>query len=84
MNQNCLVSEVTVYGLGNRDSIPGRDALSSRPALESTQTPVGTGGSFPTVKQPQREVYHSSPSITEVKNTWMFTSIPHTSPCLSA
>ena len=35
---------------------------------------VGTGGSFPEVKRPVREVNHKPPSITEVKNRWSCTS----------
>jgi hypothetical protein len=38
--------------------------------------PVGTGGSFPGVKRPGREADHSPPASAEVKEMWIYTSIP--------
>jgi hypothetical protein len=37
---------------------------------------MGTGGSFPGVKQPGREAHHSSPASAEVKKMWIYTSAP--------
>jgi hypothetical protein len=38
--------------------------------------PVGTRGSLPRVKRPEREADHSPPSSAEVKNAWSYTSTP--------
>jgi hypothetical protein len=38
--------------------------------------PMGTRGSFPGVKWPEREADHSPPSTAEVKNAWSYTSTP--------
>jgi hypothetical protein len=40
--------------------------------------PLSSGywGSVPGVKRPGREAYHSPPTIAEVKNTWIYISIP--------
>jgi hypothetical protein len=38
--------------------------------------PIGTRGSFPWVKRPEREADNSSPSSAEVKNAWSYTSAP--------
>jgi hypothetical protein len=35
---------------------------------------MGTGGSFPGVKQLERESDHSLPTNAEVKNKWIYTS----------
>jgi hypothetical protein len=55
-------------------------ATASRPALGATQPPtkwvpgvLSTG-----VKRPGREASHSAQSSAEVKNTWSYTSTPHT------
>jgi len=37
---------------------------------------MGTEGSFPGGKWPEREADHSPPSRTEVKNAWNYTSTP--------
>jgi hypothetical protein len=37
---------------------------------------MGTGGSFPGVKRPERETNHSPPSSAEVKNQRNYTSTP--------
>jgi hypothetical protein len=37
---------------------------------------MGSGGSIPGVKRPEREADHSPPSSTEVKNAWSYTSTP--------
>jgi hypothetical protein len=37
---------------------------------------MGTVGSFPGVKRPQREADHSPPSSAEVKDAWSYTSTP--------
>jgi hypothetical protein len=40
---------------------------------------MGTGGSFPGGKAAGAEADHSTPSSSEVKNAWCYTSIPNTS-----
>jgi len=37
---------------------------------------VGSGGSFPSVKRPEREADHLLPSSAKVKNGWKYTSTP--------
>jgi len=37
---------------------------------------MGTRDSFPGVKLPGCEAYHSLPSIAEFKNVWSYTSTP--------
>jgi len=37
---------------------------------------MGTGGSFPALKQLWHEISHSPPSSAEVKNDWSYTSTP--------
>jgi hypothetical protein len=37
---------------------------------------IGTDALFPGVKRPRREADHSPPVSAEVKNTWVYTSIP--------
>jgi hypothetical protein len=39
---------------------------------------MGTGGSFPGVKRPGREVDHSPPTSADIKKMWIYTSTPHT------
>jgi hypothetical protein len=39
--------------------------------------PMGTRGSFPWVKRPEREADHSPPSSAKVKNAWSYTSTHH-------
>jgi hypothetical protein len=58
----------------------------SRPALGPSQPPVKwvLGVLTPGLKRPGCETDHSHPSITEVKNTWNYTSTPHTSSCHGA
>jgi hypothetical protein len=36
--------------------------------------PMGTEGSFPGVKLPGHEAYHSPPASAEVKKMWIYTS----------
>jgi hypothetical protein len=40
---------------------------------------MGTGGSFPGLKQPGRQADRSTPSSTEVENIGAKRSLPHTS-----
>ena len=47
----------------------------SRPTLHPTTYAVGTRV-HSWVKQPSHGVYHSVPSIVEVKNEWSWTSTP--------
>jgi hypothetical protein len=37
---------------------------------------MATGGSFPGVKRPGREVDHSPPTNAEVKTVWIYTFTP--------
>jgi hypothetical protein len=69
-----------------RNSSPGRvknflSSTSSRLALGSTQPPIQlvSGALSPGVKRPEREADHSPPNSAEVRNTWIYTSLPHTS-----
>jgi hypothetical protein len=57
----------------------------SRLVLGPTQCPIQwvPRALSPGVKRPGREADHS-PTRAEVKNTWMYTFIPHTSSWLSA
>jgi hypothetical protein len=50
----------------------------SRPALETTQPPIQwvPGALSLGVEQPEREADQSSPSSSEVKNAWSYTSTP--------
>jgi hypothetical protein len=50
----------------------------SRPVLRPTQPPIQWVQGFLSlgVKRPVREADHSSPSSTEVKNAWSYTSTP--------
>jgi hypothetical protein len=41
-----------------------------------TTYPVGSAGSFPGLKRPKRRAVRSTPSSTEVKNEWSYTSTP--------
>jgi hypothetical protein len=52
--------------------------MSSRPALGPTQSTIQwvLGDLSPGVSQPGRETDHSPPTNAEVKNTWIYTSIP--------
>jgi hypothetical protein len=55
-------------------------ATASRPALGSTQPPLQWVLGFTSgVKRPGRQANHLLPSSVEVKNTWNFTSLRHTS-----
>ncbi|PNF33386.1 hypothetical protein B7P43_G04172 [Cryptotermes secundus] len=42
----------------------------------STSHPIGTGGSFPGVKRPERGADHSPATSAEVKKWGIYTSIP--------
>jgi hypothetical protein len=52
--------------------------MSSRPALEPTQSPIQRvpGDLYPVVKQQGREADHSSPASVEVKKMLIYTSTP--------
>jgi hypothetical protein len=45
-------------------------------AVHSASYPMGTGGSFPWVKRPEREGDHSLSTSAEVKKTWVYTFTP--------
>jgi hypothetical protein len=44
--------------------------------VHPTSYTMGTGSSFPGVKQPGREADHSPPASAEVKKIWIYTSTP--------
>jgi len=44
-----------------------------------TSYSMGTGGSYPGVKRPERDADHSSLSGAEVNDAWSYTSLPNTS-----
>jgi amino acid transporter len=54
--------------------------MSSIPAMGSTQPPIQTESvAFcQGVKRPGPEAGHSPPTSGEVKNTWIYTLLPHT------
>jgi hypothetical protein len=72
----------TGYGLDGRVRFPAVQDLSLLHVVQTgsgthpASNPMGTGGSFPGVKRPGREVDHSPPSSAEVKNTWSYISTP--------
>jgi hypothetical protein len=53
-------------------------STSSIPVLGPTQPPIQCvpGALKPKIKLPGREADHSPPTSAEVKNTWIYTSIP--------
>jgi len=66
---------------GRRGSIPDRGidvffifATASRPALGTIQWVAGVNSQW--VNWPGSETDHSSPSSTEIKNAWSYTSVP--------
>jgi hypothetical protein len=48
--------------------------LTSGSEVHPTSYPMGTGGSSPGVKRPDREVDHSPPTSAEVKKMWIYTA----------
>jgi hypothetical protein len=44
--------------------------------VHPTSYTMGTGGSFPGVKLPEREADHSPPTSAGVKKIWIYTSTP--------
>jgi hypothetical protein len=44
--------------------------------VHPTSYTMGTGGSFPGVKRPERVADHSPPISAEVKKMWIYTSTP--------
>jgi hypothetical protein len=60
-------------GAGNFSPHPRVQTVSG---AHSSSYPVGSRGSFPEVKQPEREADQSPPSSVEVKNAWSYTSTP--------
>jgi hypothetical protein len=75
----------TGYGLNGRGLIPGRGTsilfpTASRHSLGSAQPIKWVARAPPQgVKRPGREVYHSYPSSSEVKNGRYIPPLPHTS-----
>jgi len=71
------------YGLDDRGSIIGRFNegilfTASRPILRPTQPPIQWVPEALSlgIKWPGREADHSTPSTSEVKNAWSYTSTP--------
>jgi hypothetical protein len=82
------LSLATGYRLDDRGIGVGVPVGVSISSLQIVQTgseahPV-TGGPSQWVKRPGAEVDHSPQNSAEVKNTWIYTSTPHTSSCFSA
>jgi hypothetical protein len=72
----------TGYGFDGQGLIPARTFLHSiqtGSGANLDSCPVGTRGSFPWVKQPEREADHSPPSSAEVKNDGAIPPLPHIS-----
>jgi hypothetical protein len=44
--------------------------------VHSTSYPMGIGGSFQTIKRPEREADLSPPTRAEVKKMWIYTFTP--------
>jgi hypothetical protein len=80
------VGIATGYGVDDKgigSSRPGGDKnfyffMSPRSSLGPTQAPIQwvPGALSPEVKRPGREADHSTPTSTEVKKTWVYTSSP--------
>jgi hypothetical protein len=85
-SRDSVVGIATGYGLDDRwvrSSSPGKvknffSSTSSRPALGLIQPPIEwvPGAISPGVKRSGREGDHSSPTSTEVKKMWIYTSTP--------
>jgi hypothetical protein len=74
------------YGLDDRGLFTGRrtkfflSATASIPALRPTQPPAHwvPASCFLGIRSPGHETEHPRPCNAEVKNTWSYTTIPHT------
>jgi hypothetical protein len=85
-SRDSSVSTALCYGLDDRGSTfrfpagAGNVSLHYRVPNDSgahpASYPMGTRGSFPGAKRPDREADHSSPSSAGVKNAWSYTSAP--------
>jgi hypothetical protein len=75
---------------GERSSSPCEKnfyiSMSSRPALRPTQSSIQwiPAAVSPGVKRPRREADHSPPTSADIKKTWVYTLLPHTSSWRSA
>jgi hypothetical protein len=80
-----LIGTATGYGMddqGGRSSSPGRvknflfHFFQTGSGVHPTSYTMGTGGSFPRVKRPEREADHSPPASVEVNKMWIYTTTP--------
>jgi hypothetical protein len=71
---DCLGSRIRFSAGAGNFSLPHR--VQNGSGAHPASYPMGTGGSFPGVKQPGCEADHSPPSNAEVKNAWSYTSNP--------
>jgi hypothetical protein len=67
----------------DRGSVPGRGGdfslchyVQTGSEAHPASCPVATGGSFPSLRRPEREADHSPLYRAEVKNVWSYTSTP--------
>jgi hypothetical protein len=81
-----LCFQILGYGLDDRCSVAGRSSEGNFALRHRFQTvsgahtascPMGTGASYPGVKQLGCEADHSPPSSVEVENAWSYASTPH-------
>jgi hypothetical protein len=75
MEGRARTQSVSGCGLDGSVPVPGRAEI----LLSIASSPVGTGGSFLGVNQPQHTADLSPPPSAKVKNMWTYTSTPHTS-----
>jgi hypothetical protein len=86
MSRDSSVGIATGYGLDDQGGLDFKSRLGKKFSLlhivqtgsgvHPTSYKMGTGGSFPGVKQQGREADHSPPTSAEVKKMWLYTSTP--------
>jgi hypothetical protein len=92
MSRGSSVGIATGYGLDVREVVPVPvgsrifTSVSARQALGPTQLSIQwvSGARSPRLMRPGLEADHSFPTSAEVKKTWIYTPIPHTSSWCSA
>jgi hypothetical protein len=80
-SQDSAVGKLDIRGVGVRVPAGARDFLFStvsRPVLGPSQLPIQRAEKdlSPGVKRQRHEADHSPPTSADVKNTWIYTSIP--------
>jgi hypothetical protein len=84
-SRDSVVGIAIGYGLDDRwvgVRVPVGSTIFSPPIVQTgsgahpASYTMGTGGSFPGIKRPGREVDHSTPTSAEVKKMWIYTSTP--------